>query len=58
MNKVTRKQVDAELARRRPELATYEHSGNKGIYRKDAGPAASFQAKGKTWREVLNWLKG
>ncbi len=59
MKKVTRKQVDDELAHSRPHLGSYEATnGNKGVYRRDAGPATSFQTKGKTWREVLDWLTG
>jgi hypothetical protein len=59
MKKVTRKQVDDELAQHRPHLESYEApNGNKGVYRRDAGPATSFQTKGKTWREVLDWLTG
>jgi hypothetical protein len=57
MKKVTRKQVDSELEKARPDLGSYEHQGRKGVYRRDTGPAHSFQEKGSTWREVLNWLK-
>lgn len=59
MSKVTRKQVDSELAKRRPNLESYEApNGNKGVYRRDAGPASSFQTKGRTWRDVWDWLTG
>jgi hypothetical protein len=53
--KVTRKQVEEWLRKNRPHLATHENhmNGDKGWYRKDAGPAHSFEKQGKTWREVL-----
>lgn len=51
--RVTRQTVDEYLAKHRPHLATHEANGNKGTYRQDAGPVASFSAQGGTWREVL-----
>ncbi len=54
MKRVTRKKVDVFLKKQRPSISTYEDAwGNKGTYREDAGPAASFQKIGRTWREVL-----
>ena len=52
MKKITRKHVDALLAG--SSLATYENpaTGVKGVYRRDAGPAASFRTEGTTWKHV------
>lgn len=57
--KVTREMVDEYLRTHAPHLATYENemSGQKGVYRKDSGPAFSFIPYGKTWRAVLTWLQ-
>lgn len=53
--KVTRTTVEKYLERNFPHLALYENrmNGDKGWYWKDKGPAASFTARGKTWRAVL-----
>lgn len=51
--RVTRQTVEQWLEANRPNLATYYHGKNKGVYDKNAGPAHSFTTRGQTWREVL-----
>jgi hypothetical protein len=53
--RITRKAVEKYLEKNAPHLGAYEHigKGDKGVYRKDAGPAQSFRAKGKTWADVM-----
>lgn len=56
--RVTQKMVEEWLEKHRPNLTTYSsHNGNKGVYRRDLGPAYDFSAIGSTWREVLENLK-
>jgi hypothetical protein len=53
-SRITRQALEAWLIANRPDLDLYEDnaSGQKGHYRQDAGPAASFHACGDTWRDV------
>jgi hypothetical protein len=53
---VTKKTLEAWMEANRPDLDTYDNDGTKGYYRKNAGPAASFVACGKTWRHVAEEL--
>lgn len=57
--KVTRKVVEQYLEKNAPHLGAYENkmNGIKGVYKKDTGPAFSFSGLGKTWAEVLKYLK-
>lgn len=54
---VSRQIVEQWLDAHRPELQAYEHDRNKGVYRRDVGPAHGFRVLGQTWREVLEHLK-
>lgn len=55
--RITRTWLEQWLAANRPDLGLYEHNGHKGFYRLDAGPAASFQTCGPTWRDVAAVLE-
>lgn len=57
VNRVTRQTVEQWLDAHRPELQAYQHDRNKGVYRRDVGPAHGFRVLGQTWREVLEQLK-
>jgi len=52
MEKITKQVVERALAG--SNLIAYENkmNGDKGVYRKDIGPAHSFRKLAKTWREV------
>jgi hypothetical protein len=51
--KITRQNVDNWLARNAAHIGTYVANGNKGTYDKRVGQAASFETRGKTWKDVL-----
>lgn len=54
---VTKKALEVWMEANRPDLDTYEDgNGTRGYNRKDVGPAASFVACGKTWRNVAEEL--
>lgn len=54
---ITRKSLETWLEANRADLELYEDgNGKRGFYRKNAGPAASFVACGKTWRNVAEEL--
>jgi len=50
---ITREFVDRWLEKNRPHLATHEVGKKKGIYEISKGPAASFENRGGTWRQVF-----
>jgi hypothetical protein len=53
---ITRSKLEAWLSVNRPDLGLMEIQGQKGFYRRDAGPAFSFKAVGKSWRDVAAHL--
>jgi len=51
--KITRKNVENWLSRNRENIGVDVINGNKGIYDKRQGQAASFEIRGETWKDVL-----
>jgi len=52
-NRMTRSRLEKWISGNRPDLGLFEtDAGVKGFYRQDAGPAASFQGCGKSWKDV------
>lgn len=51
---VTRGKLEAWMEENKSHMELYEDgaNGNKGVYRRDMGPAMSFETRGRTWREV------
>lgn len=56
-NSISRADVEAWLDRDDIALHENEARRQKGFYLKSAGPASSFKACGKTWREVATALE-
>lgn len=55
--KITKKKVNEYVTKNCPSWSIHETNGIKGIYRKDQGPAASFRGIGKTWADVMRYVK-